>query len=145
VIVLNPSGAPPLVRPVAGFDCRVATRSWQFAETNATVIAQYWEEAKAATPSLFNDRALVARDLAIGGGMLRAIYVETRYAALLCWHSLGFPTSVGAYNALATALWCRAMAPFMAETGRLPVARVRAVAARTGAAARLSHWEPSGA
>jgi 8-oxo-dGTP pyrophosphatase MutT (NUDIX family) len=119
VIVLNPSGAPPLVRPVAGFDCRVAARSWPFAETNAAVIAQYWEEAKAATPTLFNGRALVAQDLAIDGGMLRATYVEIRYSALLYWRSLGFPTSVGAFIAFGDGVVVsRDGAVLMAEMGR---------------------------
>jgi 8-oxo-dGTP pyrophosphatase MutT (NUDIX family) len=95
---LNPSGSVPVVQPVRSFEMRVAPGPWSFATDNAAAIAAHWRESSARNPALFNGRVLLARDLAVEDGVVRATYVEVDYAVLLYWRSLGFPPLGGAAN-----------------------------------------------
>lgn len=88
---LNPSGAEPVVTPVRGFEMRVAPGPWSFEVDNAAAIEAHWRVASANNPTLFNGRVLLARELAVEDGVVRATYAEVDYAVLLYWRSLGFP------------------------------------------------------
>lgn len=102
--IMNPSGGTPTVRPVRGFDMRVASEPWPFAEANRQKIEAYWADASAGNPHLFNGRVLVARHLAVEDGLVRGTYVEIPFAALLYWRSLGFPREAEAYNGFGSAV-----------------------------------------
>lgn len=102
--IMNPSGQPPRVLPVDGFDMRVDTEPWPYAEARRTEIEAHWAEAAARNASLFDGRVLVARALAVEAGRVRATYVETGFAALLYWRNRGFPPEAGAFNAFGSAV-----------------------------------------
>jgi 8-oxo-dGTP pyrophosphatase MutT (NUDIX family) len=123
---INPSGRPPTVQGVAGFDMALGGAPWPFLETHADDIARHWATQSAANPALFNGRVLVAREVDVAAGMVRGGYVEAPFAALLYWRYLGFPPA-GAFNCFGAAVVMSrdgavllgVMAPHTANAGRL--------------------------
>jgi 8-oxo-dGTP pyrophosphatase MutT (NUDIX family) len=119
VKMLNPSAAPPVLHEVGGFDMRVSAEPWWFAERHAEEIAAHWRAAAAKNPALFNGRVLIARELLVEDGIVRATYVEIDYSVLLYWRSLGFPSLGGAANCFGAGVVVTADgAVLLAEMGR---------------------------
>ena len=124
---LNPSGRPPLVAPVRGFEMRVVQEDWPFATERATEIAHTWRDEHARNPALFDGRVLIARRLGIVDGTVRGEFVEIAFSALLYWRRLGFPADVGAFNCFGSAVVFASdgavllgrMAPHTASAGRV--------------------------
>jgi 8-oxo-dGTP pyrophosphatase MutT (NUDIX family) len=103
VSILNPSGAPPQVTAVRAFDARVADKPWPWAEDNAEEIARHWRQRVAERPGLFDGRVLIARELAIEGGVLESRHMVVPFSALLYWRDRAFPEA-GACNVFGSAV-----------------------------------------
>lgn len=123
---LNPSGRPPTVQPVAGFDMTLGGAHWPFLDTHADGIARHWAARSAANPALFDGRVLIAREAEVNADVVRGGFVEAPFSALLYWRHLGFPLA-GAFNCFGAAavrsrdgaVLLGVMAPDTANAGRL--------------------------
>ncbi|HVV94013.1 MAG TPA: NUDIX hydrolase [Hyphomicrobiales bacterium] len=100
---LNPSGEPPVVETVGGFDARLDGGAWPYLDENTAAITAHWAAAVAEKPALFDGRVLVARRLAVNGGRVETGYTEIPFSALLYWRHCAFPPA-GALNCFGAAV-----------------------------------------
>ena len=114
---------------VATVDCRIEPYDWSFARQEAARIDAHWDGLRAAKPSLFDGRVLLARDVALdpaGGGTLRGRAFEASYRSFIGWRDFGHPgppvTNCFAMAALRSACGAfvlGAMSATTANAGRL--------------------------
>ncbi len=103
------------IATVATVDYRIEPYRWNFAQAEAARIDAHWDNLRAAKPSLFDGRVLLARDVMLdpaGGGVLRGRCFEASYRSFIGWRDFGYP---GAYviNGFAMAALRSACGAFM--------------------------------
>lgn len=99
---------------------------WAFARENAHAVAAHWAAISAGKPAMFNGRVMLQHRAAIEGGVFRAGYFETDYAAFMTWRDLGHPGAVirngfamAALRAADGALLCGRMGEHTANPGKV--------------------------
>jgi 8-oxo-dGTP pyrophosphatase MutT (NUDIX family) len=104
VSIANPSGRPPVVQAVAGFDARIVPGGgWPWAEANAGAIRRHWSAAVASNPALYDGRVLIAVRAEMRDGVLCSDHTEIPFSALHYWRSLSFPDA-DAFNLFGAAV-----------------------------------------
>lgn len=79
------------VTRVGRVEARIVQHRWDWAERNASGIAEHWARRKAARPAIFNGRVLMVAETQIEADTLQALFFETDYANLLTWLDWGAP------------------------------------------------------
>lgn len=75
-------------------DCALrllADARWDFADQQASAIADYWSRRRADNPALFNGAVMVCQRHALAGGCFTADLVRTDFASFLFWREHGHP------------------------------------------------------
>lgn len=75
-------------------EAQVEPYDWVFAREKAPEIAAHWAKISAEKPAMFNGRVMLQHRAAIEGGVFRAGYFETDYAAFMSWRDRGHPGPV---------------------------------------------------
>jgi 8-oxo-dGTP pyrophosphatase MutT (NUDIX family) len=81
----------PILSRVSRIEARCEPFRWEWAEANRMLVMDHWERRRAAQPRLFNGPVLLAAEIGIMAGVLRATYFRTDYASFLAFKELGFP------------------------------------------------------
>lgn len=75
-------------------EARVEPYDWVFARESEPEIAAHWAKISAGKPAMFNGRVMLQHRAVIEGGIFRAGYFETDYAAFMSWRDFGHPGPV---------------------------------------------------
>ncbi|WP_439496663.1 NUDIX hydrolase [Bosea sp. (in: a-proteobacteria)] len=99
---------------------------WAFARQNEAAIAAHWAAISAGKPAMFNGRIMLQHRAAIEGGVFRAGYFETDYAAFMTWRDAGHPGAtirngfaMAALRATDGAFLCGRMGEHTANPGKI--------------------------
>ncbi len=107
-------------------DNRLEPWRWTWAEANAASIARNWERLLEKKPKLFDGKVLLARDVWISEGRMRARYFEVNYSQFLSWRDFDHPDQ-SIWNGFAMAALrgsngfyvCGVMGPHTANAGQV--------------------------
>ncbi len=107
-------------------EARVEPHDWVFARERGAEIAAHWARISAGKPAMFNGRVMLQHRAAIEGGVFRAGYFETDYAAFMAWRDFGHPGPVvrngfamAALRAADGAFLCGRMGQHTANPGKV--------------------------
>ena len=77
--------------PLAGIEALIEPYDWAFMRERADDIAAHWAKISDGKPAMFHGRVMLQHRAAIVGGVFRAGYFETDYAAFMSWRDFGHP------------------------------------------------------
>lgn len=86
--------------PLSRLEADLVPYEWEWARENADAIRQTWERRRAARPSMFDGRVLLACGFAIRGESCTVALFETRYSNFIAFRDAGSPDP-GVHNAFA--------------------------------------------
>jgi hypothetical protein len=76
---------------IGRIEARFAEHEWPWATEHARPIEELWAQETARKPKLFNGIVLLARDVEVVEGTLRASFFPVRFDAFLAFKSFGYP------------------------------------------------------
>lgn len=82
---------PYRFRHIRHIDATIGNAPWAYAQTHEAAIRTAWDEAKAATPALFDGEVLLMAERQVEADVLRAVYRPVRYAQFLHYMRHGEP------------------------------------------------------
>jgi 8-oxo-dGTP pyrophosphatase MutT (NUDIX family) len=91
---------PRPVTRLATLDIRFAPFAWRFARERAGEVAAHFDNRRRLTPSMWNGRILMMRDVMIRDRHLSATCFDTGFADMLAWRDWGWP-DVAVWNGFA--------------------------------------------
>jgi 8-oxo-dGTP pyrophosphatase MutT (NUDIX family) len=79
------------VTKLSACSLRVNCSDWNFAESNAAAIDEYWLQMQRSNPAYFNGVIHLVDAVTIAGGALEASLLRTDFKSYLYWRAQGFP------------------------------------------------------
>jgi 8-oxo-dGTP pyrophosphatase MutT (NUDIX family) len=95
------------LKRLRGLRASLVPHDWAWAADNADAIAENWNRRRAARPSLFDGRVLLASAWRVADGICEVAFFETGFARFLAHRDAGFPDRSVA-NAFAAIVPCGA-------------------------------------
>ncbi len=107
-------------------DAKIVPWEWPWATENHVAIEQFWKQALAEKPKMFNGRVLLAHNWQQYADRVEATYFETDFASFLCWLKTGCPDktvangfSLAALRSADGAYICGIMGEHTANAGKI--------------------------
>jgi hypothetical protein len=72
-------------------DLTLGGHEWGFADREREAISRHWDELAGRMPDIWNGEVLMARDVVVQDGALKADLFCTDYASFIAWQHWGFP------------------------------------------------------
>ncbi len=79
------------IEELKGFDLRLESQPWAFANSERQRIDAHWQTCIAANPRLWNGEVLICTNAQITDGNLAARFALTDFASFIAWRDWGWP------------------------------------------------------